>query len=32
LLAYEGMAPVRQYQRWYDQVLHDQMQKGTEEG
>jgi site-specific recombinase XerD len=32
LLGYEGTAPVRQYQRWYDQVLHDQMQKGTEEG
>jgi site-specific recombinase XerD len=31
LLGYEGMAPVRQYLRWYDQLLHDQMQKGTEE-
>jgi site-specific recombinase XerD len=32
LLGYEGMAPVRQYLRWSDQALHDQMQKGTEEG
>ena len=32
LLAYEGTAPVRQYQRWSDQMLHDRMQKGTEEG
>ncbi len=31
LLGYEGMAPVKQYLRWYDQLLHDQMQKGTEE-
>jgi len=32
LLGYEGMAPVRQYLRWSNQVLHNEMQKGTEEG
>ena len=31
LMGYEGMAPIRQYLRWYDQLLHEQMQKGTEE-
>ena len=30
LMGYEGMAPIRQYLRWHDQWLHDQMQKGTE--
>jgi site-specific recombinase XerD len=23
LMGYEGMAPIRQYLRWYDQLLHD---------
>jgi len=31
LMGYEGMAPIRQYLRWYDQLLLEQMQKGTEE-
>ena len=31
LMGYEGMAPIRQYLRWHDQWLHDQMQRGTEE-
>jgi site-specific recombinase XerD len=31
LLGYEGMAPVRQYLRWYDQLLHDQIQQESEE-
>jgi site-specific recombinase XerD len=31
LVGYEGMAPIRQYLRWYNQLLHEQMQKGTEE-
>ena len=31
LMGYEGLAPIRQYLRWYDQWLHEQMQKGTEE-
>jgi len=31
LMGYEGMAPIRQYLRWYDQLIHEQMQKGTEE-
>lgn len=31
LLGYEGMAPVRQYLRWHDQLLHDQRQQGSEE-
>jgi len=31
LLGYEGLAPIRQYLRWHNQLLHDQMQKGTEE-
>jgi site-specific recombinase XerD len=31
LMGYEGMAPIRQYLRWHDQLLHEQMQKGTEE-
>jgi site-specific recombinase XerD len=31
LMGYEGMAPIRQYLRWYTQLLHEQMQKGTEE-
>jgi len=30
-MGYEGMALIRQYLRWYDQLLHEQMQKGTEE-
>ena len=30
LLGYEGMAPVRQYLRWYDQLLHEQTQQETE--
>jgi len=31
LLGYEGMAPVRQYLRWYDQLFHEQMQQEREE-
>ena len=31
LMGYEGMAPIRQYLRWYTQLFHEQMQKGTEE-
>ena len=31
LMGYQGMAPIRQYLRWYTQLLHEQMQKGTEE-
>ncbi len=31
LLGYEGMAPVRQYLRWQNQLFHDQTQKRTEE-
>jgi site-specific recombinase XerD len=31
LLGYEGMAPVRQYLRWYDQPLHEQTQQKSEE-
>ena len=31
LMGYEGMAPIRQYLRWHEQLLHEQMQKGTEE-
>ena len=31
LMGYEGMAPIRQYLRWHDQLIHEQMQKGTEE-
>jgi len=31
LLGYEGMAPVRQYLRWYDQLLHEQTQQEREE-
>ncbi|HEX4205707.1 MAG TPA: hypothetical protein VHZ51_16220 [Ktedonobacteraceae bacterium] len=30
LLGYEGMAPVRQYLRWYEQVLQEQVQQETE--
>ncbi len=30
LLGYEGMAPVRQYLRWSDQLLHEQTQEETE--
>lgn len=26
LMGYEGMAPIRQYLRWYDQLLHDRTQ------
>jgi hypothetical protein len=29
-MGYEGMAPVRQYLRWHDQLLLEQMQKETE--
>ena len=31
LMGYEGFASIRQYLRWHDQLLHEQMQKGTEE-
>jgi site-specific recombinase XerD len=31
LMGYEGMAPIRQYLRWHDQLLHERMQNGTEE-
>jgi len=31
LMGYEGMTPIRQYLRWHEQLLHEQMQKGTEE-
>jgi site-specific recombinase XerD len=31
LLGYEGMAPVRQYLHWHDQLLHKQRQQETEE-
>ncbi|MBO0780211.1 MAG: tyrosine-type recombinase/integrase, partial [Ktedonobacteraceae bacterium] len=31
LLGYEGMAPVRQYLRWYNQLLHEQTQPEREE-
>ncbi|GAC1646566.1 MAG: hypothetical protein NVS4B9_38480 [Ktedonobacteraceae bacterium] len=31
LVGYEGMAPVRQYLRWHNQLFHDQMQKEAEE-
>jgi len=31
LLGYEGMAPVRQYLRWYDQLLHEQTPQESEE-
>ena len=31
LMGYEGMAPVRQYLRWYDQLVHGQTQKRAEE-
>jgi site-specific recombinase XerD len=30
LLGYEGMAPVRQCLRWYDQLLHEQTEERTE--
>jgi site-specific recombinase XerD len=30
LLGYAGMAQVRQYLRWHDQLVHDQMQQGSE--
>ncbi|GHO84094.1 hypothetical protein KSZ_21000 [Dictyobacter formicarum] len=30
LLGYEGMAPVRQYLRWYDQLVHDRLEKKAE--
>ncbi|HEX4204111.1 MAG TPA: tyrosine-type recombinase/integrase, partial [Ktedonobacteraceae bacterium] len=30
LLGYEGMAPVRQYLRWYDQLFHKQTQQEIE--
>jgi site-specific recombinase XerD len=31
LMGYEGMAPIRQYLRWYTRLLHEQIQDGTEE-
>jgi hypothetical protein len=31
LLGYAGMAPVRQYLRWYDQWLHERTQQVSEE-
>ncbi|HET8842319.1 MAG TPA: tyrosine-type recombinase/integrase [Ktedonobacteraceae bacterium] len=31
LFGYEGMAPVRQYLRWYDQLLHEQTQQENED-
>lgn len=31
LMGYEGMAPVRQYLRWYDQLIHGQTQKEARE-
>jgi site-specific recombinase XerD len=31
LLGYEGMAPVRQYLRWQDQLFHHQTQNRSEE-
>jgi site-specific recombinase XerD len=31
LMGYEGMAPVRQYLRWYNQMFHDPIQKEAEE-
>jgi site-specific recombinase XerD len=31
LMGYEGLAPIRQYLRWHHQLLHEQMQNGTEE-
>jgi site-specific recombinase XerD len=31
LMGYEGMAPVTQYLRWHDQLLHRQTQQRTEE-
>ena len=31
LLGYEGMAPVRQYLRWQDQLFHNQTQNKSEE-
>jgi site-specific recombinase XerD len=30
LLGYEGMAPVRQYLRWYEQLFHKQTQQESE--
>ncbi|GCE17149.1 hypothetical protein KDK_09490 [Dictyobacter kobayashii] len=30
LLGYEGMAPVRQYLRWYDQLVRDRLEKKAE--
>lgn len=32
LLGYEGMGQVKQYLRWYDQLLHEQRQQKSEEG
>jgi hypothetical protein len=32
LLGYEGMAPVRQYLRWYEQMLQEQRQQTRESG
>ena len=32
LMGYEGMAPIRQYLRWSDQVLREQAQQEIEEG
>lgn len=30
MLGYEGMAPVRQYVRWYEQMLQEQRPQGGE--
>ena len=30
-MGYEGMAPIRQYLRWQDQLFHNQTQNKSEE-
>ncbi len=32
LLGYEGMAPVRQYLRWHEQLLQERTQQESDEG